>query len=87
MSWAITVSFPNVVKGNPGTASATWTDPNLAFGVFTFSENVQADVKSGNAFVAKAIAARDHWQTVQQGNIDKAAWVLGVINAADPKAV
>ena len=87
MHWTITVSFPDVVKGNPGTATATWTDPNVAFGVFSFSESVQANAQSGNAFVAKAIAMRDHWQTVQQSNIDKAAWVLGVINATDPKAV
>ena len=85
MSWKITVQFdPN--QNDVGSVSATWTDPNEALGVFSYSKRIKGTLAGVNAFVAEAVAARDIWQTKQQANIAGAAFVLNKINTADPKA-
>ena len=86
MSWEITVIIDKD-KVDVGNVSATWTDPDTALGVFSFSQRIQADVVGADAFIAEAIAARDIWQTWQAGNNTKSAWALGRLNTADPKAV
>jgi len=84
MTWAITVQY-DTDQNDVGSVAATWTDPNLGYGVFTYSERIKATAAGVNAFVANAIAARDTWQTKQQANLSGAAVVLNKINAADPK--
>ena len=86
MSWQITVIL-DLDQADVGTCSAVWTDPIVALGVFSYSVRVKANVASVDAFIAEAIARRNAWQLKQQDNINKAAYVLGKINAADPKAV
>ena len=83
--WEITVQY-DADQDDVGTVSGTWTDPNPALGVFTYSKRIKASVAGADAFVAEVIAARNAWQVKQQANITGAAFVLGKINLADPKA-
>ena len=85
MTWQISVQY-DADQDDVGTVSGTWTDPNPAYGVFTYSKRIEANAAGVNAFVAKAIATRDAWQIKQQANITGAAFVLNKINLADPKA-
>ena len=87
MPWVITASFDKTRALDQGSCTATWTDPLPALGVFSYSAQVKPTVAAGNEFVADAIKARNIWQTVTQGNINKAALLLTRINATDPKAV
>ena len=84
MAWEITIHI-DADQEDVGTVSGTWTDPNAALGIFTFSKRVKANVAGANEFGIEAMAARDAWQLKQQANIDKAAWVQERINSADPK--
>jgi len=84
MTWEISLNL-DLDQEDIGTVSATWTDSNIALGVFTYSKRLKVNTAGGNAFIAEAILARDAWQVKQQTNINGATWALNKINAADPK--
>lgn len=84
MSWEVKV-YIDQDQTDIGLVNATWTDPNEALGVFTYSERAQANVAGGTVFVNHAIAARNAWQTKQQGNIDKEVWVANKLIELDPQ--
>ena len=86
MTWEMKVNY-DLDQDDVGTINATWTDPNLDYGIFTYSKRIKANAAGGNIFIAEAIKARDTWQIKQQANIAGAAWALNKINLSDPKAV
>jgi len=67
-----------------GTVIATWTE---TAGTFVYSSRVKKDAGGVNDFIAKAIAARDFWQTKASANTVASAALKTKIMAADPKAV
>ena len=84
MSWEVVVTLADE-NNTVGSVSATWTDETL--GVFTYSRTARATQESADAFIARAIAKRDAWQTKQINNNIKSAWALDRLNTADPKVV
>jgi len=84
MTWQATVQIDKD-KVDVGSVTVIWTDPNTALGVFSYSERIQANAAGRDAFIVRAIAARDEWQTYQQTNINYSANVLSFLNTADPK--
>jgi len=86
MAWEITVNIDKD-KTDVGNVSATWTDPDIVLGVFSFSRRIKANVTGADVFITQVIAARDAWQIWQTENNIKAVWALGRLNTADPKVV
>ena len=82
--WKISVQY-DADQNDVGTVSGTWTDPNLDYGIFTFSKRIKATTAGVNSFVAEAIAARNVWQVKQEANVAGAIFVLNKINTTDPK--
>lgn len=60
MAWVITISVDSD-KTDIGTISSIFTDTDAA--TFTYSERIQATLAQLNAYIARAIAARNAWQT------------------------
>jgi len=83
MIWEISVNY-DADQADVGSVTGTWTDP--VYGIFTYSQRIKANLAGANAFIAAAILARNTWQVKQQANIAGAAFVLGKINTADPRA-
>ena len=86
MSWEVIVTMPEE-EGGVGSISATWTDPDITLGVFSYSRRARVSVAAADRFIAEAIAERDAWQIYQADNNLKSAWALNRLNIADPKVV
>ena len=80
MTWAIKIKY-DADQDDVGSISATWADP--IYGDFTWSDRIKSNAAGANAFIVKAIAARDAWQIKQDASITGINWVLGQINSAD----
>jgi hypothetical protein len=85
MTWSIMVDIDKD-KAEAGTIAATWTDPNPALGVFSYSKRIETTLAALDNFNAELIMERNAWQAKRQNNLDKAAVALGRLNSADPQA-
>ena len=83
MTWAIQIKY-DADQDDVGSIDAIWTDPT--HGEFTVSDRIKSNQAGATAFIDQAISARDTWQVKRAAAAVGVSWVLGQINAADPKA-
>lgn len=80
MAWSTNIRLDEG-KTDVGTASATWMDPT--HGTFTHAERVALTAANRDAFIARAIAARDTWLTRQGRQANLETNLLDALTAED----
>jgi hypothetical protein len=60
MAWVVTIKV-DTDKTDIGTISSVFTDTDTT--TFSYSERIQASLAQLNAYITRAVAARNAWQT------------------------